>query len=196
VPCILRSGSSGQIKGTDEQVERHIRNGGRARRDGVAAAGRCQPGRREHPHRPGGLRGGRRHCALMNGVYVRLIGIDTPEVGRCGYGHAKRGLDRLVNGRVRLVDPASVVGKDHYGRLLRYVQEHGRDGGLLLLRRASPRPAMTPRTATTTTQGRPVPPGRPTTQGGLPMMTPAATCQLRTGSSGTRRHPVRDSLCA
>jgi endonuclease YncB( thermonuclease family) len=27
---------------------------------------------------------------LQSGVYVRLIGIDTPEVGECGYRAAKR----------------------------------------------------------------------------------------------------------
>ena len=35
---------------------------------------------------------------LRSGVYVRLIGIDTPEVGECGYRAAKRKLDRWVGG--------------------------------------------------------------------------------------------------
>jgi endonuclease YncB( thermonuclease family) len=72
---------------------------------------------------------------LKNGVYVRLIGEDTPEVGQCGYGRAKRRLDRMVDGRVWLADPRSVEGKDHYGRLLRYVRDGGRDTGLALIRR-------------------------------------------------------------
>ena len=55
---------------------------------------------------------------LSNGTYVRLIGIDTPEVGQCGYRAAKRHLDRWVNGSVRLVNPDSVDDRDHYDRLL------------------------------------------------------------------------------
>jgi endonuclease YncB( thermonuclease family) len=72
---------------------------------------------------------------LANGKYVRLIGIDTPERGRPYYLAAKRHLDRLVNGRVRLVNPASVDDRDHYGRLLRYVHDGGRDTGLAQIRR-------------------------------------------------------------
>lgn len=71
---------------------------------------------------------------LESGVYVRLIGIDTPEVGECGYGAAKRKLDQWVNGRVRLVNPASVDNTDGYGRLLRYVHDSGRDTGLGLIK--------------------------------------------------------------
>ena len=44
---------------------------------------------------------------LTNGRYVRLIGIDTPERGRPYYLAAKRHLDRMVQGQVRLVNPAS-----------------------------------------------------------------------------------------
>lgn len=72
---------------------------------------------------------------LVNGTYVRFIGINTPEVGECGAARATRVLDRLVNGRVRLVNPRSVDNRDQYGRLLRYVEDQGRDTGLALLRR-------------------------------------------------------------
>lgn len=72
---------------------------------------------------------------LTSGTYVRLIGIDTPEVGECGYGRAKRVLDRWVGGNVRLVNPAGVDNADRYGRLLRYVHDSGRDTGLGLIRR-------------------------------------------------------------
>jgi len=71
---------------------------------------------------------------LANGRYVRLIGIDTPERGRPYYRAAKHHLDRLVNGRVRLVNPASVDDHDRYGRLLRYVRDAGRDTGLSQIR--------------------------------------------------------------
>lgn len=71
---------------------------------------------------------------LQSGVYVRLIGIDTPEVGECGYAAAKRKLDRWVGGKVRLVNPAAVDDQDHYDRLLRYVHDSGRDTGLGLIK--------------------------------------------------------------
>lgn len=72
---------------------------------------------------------------LHSGVYVRLIGIDTPEVGQCGYAAAKRALDRLVGSTVRLPNPASTDDRDHYGRLLRYVRVGRTDAGLMLIRR-------------------------------------------------------------
>lgn len=71
---------------------------------------------------------------LQSGVYVRLIGIDTPEVGECGYRAAKRKLDKWVGGQARLVNPQSVDNSDHYGRLLRYVHDSGRDTGLSLIK--------------------------------------------------------------
>lgn len=71
---------------------------------------------------------------LANGQYVRLIGIDTPERGRPYYKAAKRNLDRLIDGQVQLVNPTSVDDLDHYGRLLRYVRDGGRDTGLVQIR--------------------------------------------------------------
>ena len=72
---------------------------------------------------------------LASGTYVRLIGIDTPEVGECGYRAAKRKLDRWVGSTARLVNPSAVDNRDHYDRLLRYVHASGRDTGLALIRR-------------------------------------------------------------
>jgi len=72
---------------------------------------------------------------LRSGTYVRLIGIDTPERGECGFTRAKNALDRMVNGEVRLVNPRSVDNQDRYARLLRYVHDAGRDTGLALIRR-------------------------------------------------------------
>jgi endonuclease YncB( thermonuclease family) len=71
---------------------------------------------------------------LRSGAYVRLIGIDTPEVGQCGYAAAKRKLDRWVGGEARLVNPAGVDDRDHYGRLIRFVHDSGHDTGLGLIR--------------------------------------------------------------
>jgi hypothetical protein len=68
---------------------------------------------------------------------VRLIGIDTPERGQCGYLHATRHAARIAPAgtSIRLVNPASVKNRDHYGRLLRYVQTRsGVDVGLAQIR--------------------------------------------------------------
>lgn len=70
---------------------------------------------------------------LANGERVRLIGIDTPERGQCGYDESGARLSELVLGRrVRLVRPAE--DRDAYGRMLRYVDVGKRDAGLVLLR--------------------------------------------------------------
>jgi endonuclease YncB( thermonuclease family) len=70
---------------------------------------------------------------LANGENVRLVGIDTPEVGECGFEGASAELSRLVLGkRVELV--RSDEDRDGYGRLLRYVDVAGTDAGLRLIR--------------------------------------------------------------
>jgi endonuclease YncB( thermonuclease family) len=66
--------------------------------------------------------------------YVRLIGIDTPEVhGRreCGGSFASRAMDRFapVGSRVVLVSDPTQADRDRYDRLLRYVQRRGTDVG-------------------------------------------------------------------
>lgn len=67
-------------------------------------------------------------------AYVRLIGIDTPEVhGRreCGGSDASRAMGRLtpVGSRVVLVSDPTQADRDRYDRLLRYVQRRGKDVG-------------------------------------------------------------------
>lgn len=54
---------------------------------------------------------------------VRLIGVDTPERGKCGYKQATKLSKRLApaGARIRLGNPNSVDDTDRYGRLLRYV---------------------------------------------------------------------------
>jgi endonuclease YncB( thermonuclease family) len=70
---------------------------------------------------------------LGNGETVRLVGIDTPEVGQCGYDRASAALARLVSGhQVELV--RSDEDRDHYGRLLRYVDVGNLDAGLRLVK--------------------------------------------------------------
>jgi endonuclease YncB( thermonuclease family) len=54
------------------------------------------------------------------GTKVRLIGIDTPERGRCFFEAATQRMRALVEGKqVRLTKDVSET--DRYGRLLRYV---------------------------------------------------------------------------
>lgn len=66
---------------------------------------------------------------LANGESVRLVGIDTPERGECGYDTATANLARLVLGKsVRL--GMSDEDRDRYGRLLRYVNVGSMDAGL------------------------------------------------------------------
>ena len=60
---------------------------------------------------------------------VRLIGVDTPERGRCGYRAATRHALRIapVGSIIRLVNPSSVQDRDRYGRLLRFVERGRKD---------------------------------------------------------------------
>ena len=61
---------------------------------------------------------------------VRLIGIDTPESGQCGFTESTRNLRGIIGGqRVRLTAGAQ-DDIDQYGRLLRYVDVNGVDAGL------------------------------------------------------------------
>ena len=66
----------------------------------------------------------------VDGLSVRLIGMDTPEVGACGYAESTAAMEALVAGRV--VTLTAVAGRDdtdRYGRLLRYVDIGGVDAG-------------------------------------------------------------------
>lgn len=67
---------------------------------------------------------------------VRVIGIDTPERGQCGYDRAKRATSRFVSDGFRLRKSATTDNKDRYQRKLRYVKDpRGRDLGVYLIRR-------------------------------------------------------------
>ena len=67
---------------------------------------------------------------------VRLIGIDTPEVGQCGFARASRYARAVALGRraVLVGDPTQAT-RDRYGRLLAYVWVGGRDLGYQQLAR-------------------------------------------------------------
>jgi endonuclease YncB( thermonuclease family) len=60
-------------------------------------------------------------------VSVRMLGIDTPERGRCGADEATAHLRRIapVGSTVHLVSDRTQAAKDRYGRLLRYVKREG-----------------------------------------------------------------------
>lgn len=64
---------------------------------------------------------------------VRLIGIDTPEVGECGYEPATERLVDLVLGEQVDLVPGGTDDVDRYDRLLRYVDLDGLDVGLVLV---------------------------------------------------------------
>jgi len=65
---------------------------------------------------------------------VRLVGINTPEKGFCGFEEATQALEALLGtAPVGLVD-AGVDDRDKYGRLLRYLDVDGQDPGLELIR--------------------------------------------------------------
>jgi endonuclease YncB( thermonuclease family) len=66
---------------------------------------------------------------------VRVIGIDTPERGSCGYDESAELLRQLVLGRSVVLTPATDKDDaDAYGRLLRYVDVDGVDAGLAQIR--------------------------------------------------------------
>jgi endonuclease YncB( thermonuclease family) len=72
---------------------------------------------------------------IGSGEHVRLIGVDTPERGTCGFHAATRAMRHLVEGReVTLVNPRSVQDLDAYDRLLRFVEVEGRDAGFVQIR--------------------------------------------------------------
>jgi len=71
----------------------------------------------------------------LNLVYgVRIVGIDTPERGDCGFDAAKAKFEELVGSNsFALVSGGTEDETDGYGRLLRYVELKGTDVGLTLI---------------------------------------------------------------
>lgn len=64
-------------------------------------------------------------------IAVRIIGIDTPEIGRCGYNEATDSLERMIpaKAKIRLVRDTTQPNRDRYKRLLRYVHRGKTDVG-------------------------------------------------------------------
>lgn len=71
---------------------------------------------------------------VAGGQRVRMIGIDTPERGQCGYYEATAALTALVGLRPVVLVGGARDDVDRYGRLLRYVDVDGVDANLEMLR--------------------------------------------------------------
>lgn len=67
---------------------------------------------------------------LENNQKVRLLGVDTPERGQCGYQEAKKNMQDLVLAKRIILVADGKQSTDRYGRLLRYVDLGGKDIGL------------------------------------------------------------------
>jgi hypothetical protein len=72
---------------------------------------------------------------LADGERVRLIGVDTPESGQCGYRDAAQAMSSLVWNKAVSLTRGARDDRDAYGRLLRYVDVGGTDAGLTLIER-------------------------------------------------------------
>jgi endonuclease YncB( thermonuclease family) len=64
---------------------------------------------------------------------IRVIGIDTPERGACGYDSATLAMAALVLGEPVTLVPGATEDVDRYGRLLRYLDVGATDAGLELI---------------------------------------------------------------
>ncbi|MEX0835869.1 MAG: thermonuclease family protein [Nitriliruptor sp.] len=64
---------------------------------------------------------------------IRIVGIDTPERGECGFGPSSSTMESLVLEREVEVTLAARDERDRYGRLLAYIDVEGVDAGLTLI---------------------------------------------------------------
>ena len=64
---------------------------------------------------------------------IRLIGIDTPEKGRCGFQESSEFVTELLEGKAVELVEGGTENTDRYGRHLRYVEIEGIDVGRALL---------------------------------------------------------------
>ena len=64
---------------------------------------------------------------------VRLIGIDTPENGQCGFDEAKQAIEKLLASGSATFYSGTTSDKDKYDRLLRYIEVEEIDVGLNLI---------------------------------------------------------------
>lgn len=71
---------------------------------------------------------------MASGARVRIIGIDTPERGQCGYQEATDNLTRMVEDLPVILTSGTRDDIDRYGRELRYVDLGTTDIGLEQIR--------------------------------------------------------------
>lgn len=71
---------------------------------------------------------------LSDGTTIRLLGIDTPERGQCGYTQATANLSRLTEGKTVTLTRGGRTDRDRYSRLIRYVTAGRVDVGLEQIR--------------------------------------------------------------
>jgi micrococcal nuclease len=64
---------------------------------------------------------------------IRVVGIDTPERGECGFGPATSAMSALVLDQEVQLGEGAQDDRDRYGRLLRYVDVDSVDAGLTLI---------------------------------------------------------------
>lgn len=70
---------------------------------------------------------------IEGGARVRLIGIDTPERGECGFREANDHLAALILSRRVVLVAGARQDVDRYDRLLRYIDLDGRDINLAMI---------------------------------------------------------------
>lgn len=67
---------------------------------------------------------------------IRIIGLDTPERGECGFSEASAAMADLVAGRsVRLLRDPTQDNRDRYGRLVRHVHRGNTSAAVEMIRR-------------------------------------------------------------
>jgi hypothetical protein len=70
---------------------------------------------------------------VSTGQRVRVIGIDTPERGECGYGEATDRMTALVGAATVTLVAGACDDVDRYGRILRYLDGPRGDAGRTLI---------------------------------------------------------------
>lgn len=138
VRAVLDPGSAAPVPETAEAsgkkqvAKRAARQKAQNKKHSKAAAGQPVSGSTWHVS---GVVDGDTLDVARNGNYerVRVIGIDTPESGVCGYSEAGNTLRAMVLDRDVMLSPGAVDDRDKYGRILRYVDVDGADVGLALL---------------------------------------------------------------
>lgn len=76
----------------------------------------------------------------VEGERVRLVQIDTPELGTCYARQARQYTQNFIEGEVKLVRDLRLDDKDNYGRSLRYIIKGERNLNLELVRKGYAKP--------------------------------------------------------